>query len=71
MVSFELTNPQGELFKHYNAEFHKYSKLLNDGATTKQVMFWTTKYPDQRIEVEEIAEKSGLIPRKFTSRCKN
>ena len=62
VVSYELTHPQGELFKHYNAEFHKYSKLLNDGTTTKQVMFWATKYPDQRIEVEEIAEKIGVAP---------
>ncbi|MEM7133166.1 MAG: Lrp/AsnC family transcriptional regulator [Chloroflexota bacterium] len=62
VVSFELTHPQGELFKHYNGEFHKYSKLLNDGQTTKQVMFWVTQYPDKRIEVAEVAEKIGVTP---------
>ncbi|MEM7537246.1 MAG: hypothetical protein AAF639_34055 [Chloroflexota bacterium] len=31
VVRFELTHPRGRLFKHYNEEFHKYSKLLNDG----------------------------------------
>ena len=62
VVSFELTHPHGELFKHYNAEFHKYSKLLNEGQTTKQVMFWATQYPDIRIEVAEVAEKIGVSP---------
>jgi len=62
VVSFELTHPQGELFKHYNAEFHKYSKLLNDGQTTKKVMFWATQYPDTRVQVKEVAEKIGIKP---------
>ena len=62
VVSFELTHPQGELFKHYNAEFHKYSKLLNEGQTTKQVMFWATHYPEKRIEVADVAEKIGVTP---------
>jgi len=60
VVHFELTHPQGELFTHYNGEFQKYSELLNDGTTTKKVMFWATKYPDERINVEEIAQKIGV-----------
>lgn len=62
VVSFELTHPSGYLFQHYNEEFFKYSTLLNDGETTKKVMFWTTQYPDKRIEVEEIAAKIGVTP---------
>ncbi|MEM7531101.1 MAG: ATP-binding protein [Chloroflexota bacterium] len=62
VVRFELTHPQGELFKHYNAEFHKYSKLLNDGQTTKKVMFWATQYPNTRVKVKDVAEKIGVKP---------
>ncbi|MEM7535595.1 MAG: hypothetical protein AAF639_25690 [Chloroflexota bacterium] len=62
VVSFELTHPRGQLYKHYNEEFHKYSKLLNDGQTTKKVMFWATQYPDERIPVKNVAEKIGVTP---------
>ena len=60
VVTYELTNFNGVLFEHYNAEFTKYSTLLNEGQTTKQVMFWATKYPDTRIDVDEIAKKIGV-----------
>ncbi|MEM7533284.1 MAG: AsnC family protein [Chloroflexota bacterium] len=62
VVRFELIHPRGQLFKHYNEEFHKYSKLLNDGQTTKKVMFWATQYPEQRIPVKEVAAKIGVKP---------
>ncbi|MEM7531007.1 MAG: hypothetical protein AAF639_02420 [Chloroflexota bacterium] len=62
VVRFELTHPRGQLFKHYNEEFHKYSKLLNDGQTTKKVMFWATQYPDERIPIKDIAKKIGVKP---------
>ena len=42
---------------HFRARFD-----INEGQTTKKVMFWATQYPDVRIEVEEIAEKIGVEP---------
>ncbi|MEM7134814.1 MAG: ATP-binding protein [Chloroflexota bacterium] len=60
VLQFELTNINGLLFKHYNEEFAKYSTLLNDGQTTKRVMFWATKYPDERIDTERVAKEIGV-----------
>ncbi|MGB0386549.1 MAG: ATP-binding protein [Ardenticatenaceae bacterium] len=60
VVSFELTNPAGYLSQHYREEFGKYTKLLNDGQTTRKVMLWATKYPDERIQAEHVAKQLGL-----------
>ena len=60
VLRFELTNPSGLLFEHYNLEFNKYSTLLNDGQTTKKVMFWATKYPDEQIDTEVVAQEIGV-----------
>lgn len=60
VLQFELTNSSGLLFKHYNEEFAKYSSLLNDGQTTKRVMFWATKYPDERIDAARVAKEIGV-----------
>lgn len=62
-LAFELTNPGGLLFKHYNEEFTKYSTLLNEGQTTKKVMFWATKYPDEQIDTTVVAEQIGVDPK--------
>lgn len=57
---FELTNEQGKLWQHYREEFEKYSHQLNDGLVTRRVMLWATKYPDQRIDAEQVAEEIGV-----------
>ncbi|MCP4105434.1 MAG: ATP-binding protein [Desulfobacteraceae bacterium] len=59
VMNFELGDARGALYKHYNWEFRKYSKLLNAGQTTRKVMFWTTKYPEKRIEAEDVAREIG------------
>ena len=60
VVTFELTNPAGLLWQHYREEFGKYSQLLNDGQTTRKVMLWATKYPDERVEAEHVAKQLGI-----------
>ena len=62
VLRFELTHPSGLLFEHYTVEFTKYSTLLNEGETTKKVMFWATKYPDERIDTELVAKEIGVSP---------
>ena len=57
VVTFELTNPAGLIWQHYREEFGKYSELLNDGQTTRKVMLWATKYPDERVEAEHVAKQ--------------
>lgn len=64
VVTFELTNPSGLLWQHYREEFGKYSNLLNDGQTTRQVMLWATKYPDERISAEHVAKQLGIDVKK-------
>ncbi|MEM7535117.1 MAG: hypothetical protein AAF639_23275 [Chloroflexota bacterium] len=59
VVEFELTNSRGQLWHHYGSEFAKYSEELNDGLTTRKVMFWATKYPKKRIDVKQIAKTIG------------
>ncbi len=60
VVTFELTNSAGLLWQHYSEEFDKYSELLNQGQTTKKVLFWATKYPDERIDAKRVAEEVGI-----------
>ncbi|MEM7536833.1 MAG: hypothetical protein AAF639_31930 [Chloroflexota bacterium] len=59
VVRFELTDARGQLWHHYGAEFAKYSEELNDGLTTRKVMFWTTKYPEKRVDVKHVAKEIG------------
>jgi len=60
VVTFELTNPSGHIWQHYSEEFDKYSELLNQGQTTKKVLFWATKYPDEQIDAERVAKEIGI-----------
>ncbi|MCP4350371.1 MAG: ATP-binding protein [Desulfobacterales bacterium] len=60
VMFFEMTNTSGELWQHYDREFRKYSDLLNTGKVTKKVMFWTTKYPEERIDAKRIAVEIGV-----------
>ena len=60
VLRFEITHPSGLLFEYYNVEFAKYSTLLNEGQTTKKVMFWATKYPDKQIDAEHVAQEIGV-----------
>ncbi|MCP4111238.1 MAG: hypothetical protein GY749_37885 [Desulfobacteraceae bacterium] len=59
VMHFELSDANGDMYKHYNEEFNKYSELLNTGQTTRKVMFWATKYPEQRIDAELVAREIG------------
>ncbi|MCP4112322.1 MAG: ATP-binding protein [Desulfobacteraceae bacterium] len=60
VMRFELTDQNGELWQHYYPEFEKYSHYLNTGLTTRRVMLWATKYPEQRIDADLIAQKLGM-----------
>ena len=60
VLTFELTNSAGYLWQHYEEEFDKYTELLNQGQTTKKVLFWATKYPDERIDVKRVAKEIGV-----------
>ena len=60
VIKFELTDTRGGLWQHYSEEFEKYSNLLNTGQVAKKVMFWTVKYPGERIDAERIAEEVGI-----------
>ncbi|MFQ5616527.1 MAG: ATP-binding protein, partial [Anaerolineales bacterium] len=60
VMTFELTDPRGELWQHYREEFGKYSQQLNAGKVTRQVMLWTTRYPDRYIDAEEVAQELGV-----------
>ncbi|MEM7538126.1 MAG: ATP-binding protein [Chloroflexota bacterium] len=57
---YELGNLDGKLWQHYNEEVEKYSDLLNDGTTTRKVMFESTKYPGELMYPDQIAEALGL-----------
>ena len=59
-VQFELTNIHGYLRQHYAFEFAKFTHELNEGDTTRKVMFWTTKYPDKRIDFKQIAQEKTV-----------
>ncbi|MCP4111432.1 MAG: ATP-binding protein [Desulfobacteraceae bacterium] len=59
VMQFELGNTNGKLWQHYSREFHKYSELLNTGQTTRKVMFWATKYPEEQIDAERVAKEIG------------
>ena len=60
VLLFELGNRNGTLWQHYSEEFDKYTKLLNTNQITKKVMFWAAKYPEERIDAKEIAQKTGI-----------
>ncbi|MEM7535594.1 MAG: ATP-binding protein, partial [Chloroflexota bacterium] len=60
VVFYELGDLDGKLWQHYNEETEKYSDLLNDGTTTRKVMFLSTQYPNQLIYPKPIAEELGL-----------
>lgn len=59
VMQFELGDLNGKLFQHYDWEFRKYSDMLNSGQTTRKVMFWATKYPEEQIDAERVAEEIG------------
>ncbi|MCP4106308.1 MAG: ATP-binding protein [Desulfobacteraceae bacterium] len=59
VMQFELGDVNGKLWQHYTREFRKYSEILNSGQTTRKVMFWATKYPDEQIDAERVAEEIG------------
>ncbi len=59
VMHFELSDADGDMYRHYNGEFNKYSELLNTGQTTRKVMFWATKYSEKRIEAEHVAREIG------------
>jgi hypothetical protein len=60
VVTFELTNKHGILWQHYREEYEKYTHELNEGVTTRKVMLWATKYPDETIDVEQVAKAIGV-----------
>ncbi|MCP5076245.1 MAG: hypothetical protein GY947_23485, partial [Rhodobacteraceae bacterium] len=60
VMHFELGDVNGKLYQHYEWEFRKYSDLLNSGQITRKVLFWTTKYPDQRIKPARIVGELGV-----------
>ncbi len=60
VMQFELGDLNGKLYQHYDWEFQKYSDLLNSGQITRKVLFWTTKYPDERIKPARIAKEIGV-----------
>ncbi|MCP4401872.1 MAG: ATP-binding protein, partial [bacterium] len=60
VMEFELGDVNGRLSQHYDWEFRKYSDLLNSGQITRKVMFWATKYPEERIEAKRIATELGI-----------
>lgn len=60
VVQHELGDVDGALYQYYEWEFRKYRELLNSGQTTLKVLLQATAYPDERIDVEAIAEKLGL-----------
>ncbi len=60
VMQFELGDLNGKLYQHYEGEFQKYSDLLNSGQLTRKVLFWTTKYPDERIKPARIAQEIGV-----------
>ncbi len=59
LMRHELTNPSGGLWQHYRREFHHYSRQLNEGPLTRNVVLWATKYPDERIDPDRLAEDLG------------
>jgi hypothetical protein len=61
--TFELTDLNGLLWQHYRQEFEKYSRQLNEGPITRQVMLWATRYPGQRIDAEHVAQELGVTAR--------
>ncbi|MBV7329745.1 hypothetical protein KFU94_16160 [Chloroflexi bacterium TSY] len=63
VANFELTDTNGDLYQHYSEEFNKYSHQLNEGDTTRKVMLWTTKYPDQTLDPKVAATELGLDER--------
>ena len=54
---FELSNPDGQLWAHYNEEFGKLIKQLNDSPTTLHITVRATKYPDEQIDVKRVAKE--------------
>ncbi len=60
VMQFELEHIDGALAVHYEWEFRKYSEVLNSGQTTRKVMFWVTKFPDEQIDVERVAKEVGV-----------
>ncbi|MEM7534998.1 MAG: ATP-binding protein [Chloroflexota bacterium] len=60
VVFYELGDLDGKLWQHYNEEVEKYSDLLNDGTTTRKVMFLSTQYPNQLMYPDRFAEELGL-----------
>ncbi|MCP4349599.1 MAG: hypothetical protein GY795_29310 [Desulfobacterales bacterium] len=60
VMLFELTNRHGILWQHFNEEFEKYSTVLNASQTTKKIMFWAVKYPDQQIDADRIADELNI-----------
>ncbi len=57
ILTFELGDPNGDLWRHYYREFYKYTELLNKTQLTKKVMFWAVKYPEERIDAKRIANE--------------
>ncbi len=60
VIQRELGEIEGALYQYYEWEFQKYSDLLNSGQTTLKVLLWATQYPDERIDVEEVAREIGI-----------
>lgn len=60
VLVFELANRMGQLWQHHSQEFLKYEQLLNEGQSTKQVMFWATKYPEERIHAKRVAKELAI-----------
>ncbi|MEZ4734797.1 MAG: hypothetical protein R3E79_47500 [Caldilineaceae bacterium] len=63
IVFFELTNRLGALFEHYENEYGKYGKYveqLNGDHTIRKILYWITNHPDERIFPDKIAEQFGV-----------
>ncbi|MEM7537745.1 MAG: hypothetical protein AAF639_36580 [Chloroflexota bacterium] len=58
--NFEVRHQNAILAQHYGPEIEKYSERLNDGPTTRRVMLWVTKYPNQFIDAEMASEELGI-----------
>lgn len=60
VVFFEVTNPLGALYEHYENEYGKYVRQLNGDGTTRKILYWITNYPGEHLHPERIAERLQL-----------
>ena len=60
ILRYELSDLNGRILQHHSREFAKYSDELNHGTTTRRVMLWVTKFPDERVDAEMASSALGI-----------